>query len=79
MHSLMTSTLLKVSCRLKVELASNTAALHSDIDRMKTSIREVEDGLNTWSDEVATLKSAVTALETEVKTWREGRGVVISG
>lgn len=51
---------------VKAEIRNNTAAIHSEIDRMKAAIKEVEGGLTTWSDEVAVLQTTVNDLAVEV-------------
>ena len=45
---------------------NNTTVIHSDINQMKATIKEVEGGLTTWSDEVAVLQSTVKGLAIEV-------------
>lgn len=56
---------------VKAEIQNNTAAVHAEIDQMKAAVREVEGGLSTWSDEVATLQSTVADLKTEMSGLRE--------
>ncbi|XP_046874005.1 uncharacterized protein LOC124466256 [Hypomesus transpacificus] len=51
---------------VKLEIINNTAAIHSEMDKMKATIKDVEGGLSTWSDEVTTLQSVVADLKTEV-------------
>ncbi|RXN18047.1 putative transposase element L1Md-A101/L1Md-A102/L1Md-A2 [Labeo rohita] len=51
---------------VKAEIINNTTAIHSEIDQMKTTIKEVESGLSTWSDEVNSLQTVVTDLKAEV-------------
>ncbi len=55
---------------VKTEIINNTAAIHSEIDHMKTTIKEVEGGLSAWSDEVTTLQYVVTDLKAEVTVLR---------
>ncbi len=59
---------------LKSELQAvknNTVAIHSEIDLLKSTIREMETGLSTWSDEVVTLQTKVNTLKTEVTELRD--------
>lgn len=51
---------------LKAEVKNNTAAIHSEIDQVKTTVRNMETGLSAWSDEVVTLRNTVNSLKTEV-------------
>ncbi len=55
---------------VKTEIINNTAAIHSEIDHMKTTIKEVEGGLSAWSHEVTTLQNVVTDLKAEVTVLR---------
>ncbi|KAL1276508.1 hypothetical protein QQF64_036131 [Cirrhinus molitorella] len=55
---------------IRKEIINNTAAVHSEIDQMKATIKEVENGLSTWSDEVTTLQAEVTDLKTEMAALR---------
>ena len=56
---------------LKAEVKNNTAAFHSEIDQVKTTIRDMETGLSAWSDEVVTLQTTVNTLKTEVAELRD--------
>ncbi len=51
---------------VKTEIINNTAALKSEIDQMKVSIKEVEGGLSAWSDEVATLQRSMSDMKAEI-------------
>lgn len=56
---------------VKAELATNTAAIHADVETMKTTVAHMEQGLSSCSDDVTTLLTKVGRLETEVGTLRE--------
>lgn len=56
---------------VKVEIKNNTMAIHSEIDTMKATIKEMEGGLTTCSDEMTTLQTTMTDLKTEVMGLRE--------
>lgn len=56
---------------MRTEIASNTAAMHSDIEQMKENIKDVEGGLSTWSDEMVTLQATVTKLTSQVDDLKE--------
>ncbi len=56
---------------LKTEIINNTAVIHSEIDQMKATIKEVDGGLSARSEEVTTLQSVVTDLKAEVTGLRE--------
>ncbi len=56
---------------LKLEIINNTAVIHSEIDQMKATIKEVDGGLSARSEEVTTLQSVVTDLKAEVTGLRE--------
>ena len=51
---------------VRTEVANNTAAIRSEVETMKTTISEVEHGLSSCSDNVASLLTKVGNLETEV-------------
>lgn len=51
---------------VKTEIINNTAALKSEIDQVKVSVKEVEGGLSAWSDEVATLQNTVSVMKAEM-------------
>lgn len=51
---------------VKTEIINNTAALKSEIDQVKVSIKEVEGGLSAWSDEVAALQNSVSEMKAEM-------------
>jgi len=56
---------------VKTEIANSTAALHTEIEHVKASVKGVEDGLSTWSDEVVTLQNTVSDLKAELKVVEE--------
>lgn len=45
--------------------------LHTEIDHVKANVKEVEDGLSAWSDEVVTLQNTVRDLKTELTGLKE--------
>lgn len=51
---------------VRAEVANGTMLLRADLDHVKQSVKEVEDGLSTWSDEVVTLRTTVLELKEEV-------------
>lgn len=67
-----TNTFSEVFHFLKCELQAvkteinSTAALSSEIDQVKASIKDLEGGLSMQSDEVATLHYTVSSLKVEV-------------
>ena len=56
---------------VKAEIKNSTAAIHSEINQMKTIIQDMETGMSTWSDEVVTLQTMVNTLKTEVAELRD--------
>ncbi|RXN30294.1 arachidonate 5-lipoxygenase-like protein [Labeo rohita] len=52
---------------LKAEVKNNTAAIHSEIDQVKTTVRNMETGLSEWSDEVVTLRNTEFSLDIHVE------------
>ncbi|KAI3370726.1 hypothetical protein L3Q82_007105 [Scortum barcoo] len=56
---------------VKNEIQSCTAALHGEVDQVRAEVKEVQDGLSTWSDEVISLQSTVTDLKKELVELRE--------
>ncbi|KAI3359958.1 hypothetical protein L3Q82_013837, partial [Scortum barcoo] len=56
---------------VKNEIQSCTAALYGEVDQVRAEVKEVQDGLSTWSDEVTSLQSTVTDLEKELVVLRE--------
>ena len=56
---------------VKAEITRNMATVHSEVDQLKTSLKDVEGGLSTWSDEVSTLQTTVADLKAEVAELRE--------
>lgn len=49
-----------------LKLIFSITVLCTEIDQVKVSFKEVEDGLSMWSDEVITLQSTVSVLKTDV-------------
>lgn len=56
---------------VKAEIMGNMAAVRSEIDQVKVTLRDVEGGLSTWSDEVTVLQSTVTGLKSELAVLRD--------
>ncbi|KAL0148812.1 hypothetical protein M9458_055821, partial [Cirrhinus mrigala] len=56
---------------VKSEIANNTAAIRTEMDNMKTALRDVEEGVSTWSDEIASLQTIVAELKTELASLKE--------
>lgn len=53
------------------EIANNTAAARAEMDGVKATVKEVEDGLSMWSDEVVTLQSTVKTLRKELSDLKD--------
>lgn len=51
---------------VKTEIINNSAALKFEIDQIKVSIKEAEEGLSAWSDEVAALQNTVSEMMAEM-------------
>lgn len=58
---------------LKAEVKNNTAVIHLEIDQIKTTIRDMETGISTWSDEVVTLQTTVNAWRWQSSSRGHGR------
>ncbi|KAJ8399562.1 hypothetical protein AAFF_G00409730 [Aldrovandia affinis] len=56
---------------VKLELVANTAMLRSDLDKMKTTITDMEHGLSTCSDDMTALQATVGKLESAVTSLQE--------
>lgn len=56
---------------LKTDIASSTAALRADVEKVKTTVSDVEHGLSVCSDEVTSLRDAVKNLEGNVDNLQE--------
>lgn len=56
---------------VKLELSTNTAVLRSDLDKMKTTMNDMEHGLSTCSDDVTALQTTVGKLESAVTSLQE--------
>ena len=52
------------------EIANNIAATRTEIDQVKATVKEVESGLSTWTDEVVNLQTTVTSLQKELTDLR---------
>ncbi|KAL0149069.1 hypothetical protein M9458_055684 [Cirrhinus mrigala] len=46
-------------------------AIRTEMDNMKTAIHDVEEGVSTWSDEIASLQTIVAELKTELASLKE--------
>lgn len=49
--------------KMRWEIANNTSPMRMELDKVNANIRDMEGGLSTWSDEVVTLQTTVTKLE----------------
>ncbi|KAI4886249.1 hypothetical protein NFI96_009875 [Prochilodus magdalenae] len=56
---------------VKAEIVNNMAAIHSEVDQVKATLKDMEGGLSTWSDEVTTLQATVAGLKAELAEIRE--------
>lgn len=56
---------------VKSEIANSAASTRSEMDAMKSTISDVENGLSTWSDEVVTLQTTVAGLKAEMANMKE--------
>ncbi|MEQ2303769.1 hypothetical protein AMECASPLE_020260 [Ameca splendens] len=56
---------------VKASVANGTMLLRADLDQVKLSVKEVEDGLSTWSDEVVALRNTVLELKDKVNGLRK--------
>ncbi|KAG9267588.1 hypothetical protein AMEX_G18444, partial [Astyanax mexicanus] len=56
---------------VRLEISSSAAAIRSEVDRMKMDFTDMAGGLSTWSDEVASLQTAVTCLQSQVEKLKE--------
>lgn len=56
---------------VKMEIASNTATLRSDMETIKTTVSDMERGLSTCSDDIASLQNTVHKLEKNVESLQE--------
>ncbi|KAK1893749.1 LINE-1 retrotransposable element ORF1 protein [Dissostichus eleginoides] len=52
---------------VRSEITTNTIAIWAEMDQMKGDIKDVGEGLSTWSDEVNLLQTVVTTLKSQVK------------
>ncbi|KAJ4940325.1 hypothetical protein JOQ06_026633 [Pogonophryne albipinna] len=56
---------------VRSEITTNTIAIRAEMDQMKGDIKDVGEGLSTWSDEVNSLQTVVTNLKSQVKELQE--------
>lgn len=56
---------------VRSEIANTSAAIRSEINQMKADIQDVTGGLSTWSDEMASLQTTVTSLQSQVVTLKD--------
>lgn len=56
---------------MRAEIANNATAMRSKMDKMKADIKDVEDGLTTWSDEMVATQNTVTSLKKQVENLKE--------
>lgn len=56
---------------MRTKIASNTTAIHTEIDHVKANVRAVEEGMSTWSDEVVSVQTTTTDLMKQVKKLKE--------
>lgn len=52
------------------EIANNIAATRTEIDQVKATVKDVESGLSTWTDDVLNLQTTVTSLQKELADLR---------
>lgn len=58
---------------MRAEIANNTTAIPSEIDKMRANIQEVDGGLSTWSDAMqnTVMQNTVTEFKNQVKELKE--------
>lgn len=56
---------------VNTENANNMAAVHSEINNVKSAISNLEEGLSLWSDKVVSLQETVAELQTELVSLKE--------
>ncbi|KAI4821412.1 hypothetical protein KUCAC02_029346 [Chaenocephalus aceratus] len=56
---------------VRSEITTNTIAIRPEMDQMKGDIKDVGEGLSTWSDEVNSLQTVLTTLKSQVKELQE--------
>ena len=56
---------------VRSEITTNTIAIRAEMDQIKGDIKDVGEGLSTWSDEVNSLQTVVTTLKSQVKELQE--------
>lgn len=49
------------------EIAKNTVAIRSEVNRMKEDLKDTMGRLSTWSEEVTSLQTAITCLQSKVE------------
>lgn len=55
----------------RAEIASNATAIRAEIASIETDIEDLKGGLSSWSDEVNTLQTTVTELQSELVKLRD--------
>lgn len=55
---------------MRTEITTNMATVSADINRLKTQVKDMEEGLSTWSDEVVWVQTNVTDLQKLVEELR---------
>lgn len=56
---------------LRNEIANSMAATCGEVDGVKVTVKEAEDGLSMWSDEVTTLQSTVESMKEELSDLKD--------
>lgn len=56
---------------VRAEIASNSTATRAEITSIKSDVEDVKSGLSTWSDEVNSLQTIVTDLQSELVKIRD--------
>lgn len=56
---------------LRNEIANSMAATCGEVDGVKVRVKEAEDGLSMWSDEVTTLQSTVESMKEELSDLKD--------
>lgn len=56
---------------VRTEIANNATLMRTDIEQMKTTIKDMEGSMSTWTDEVNELQAVVGTLKSELKELRD--------
>lgn len=56
---------------VRTEIANNATLTRTDIEQMKTTIKDMEGSMSTWTDEVNELQAVVSTLKSELKELRD--------